>query len=111
MLQRGDFDSPALIRAAVGAPVKTRAPSSPARVRRVHDDVPLPGFLGTAVGSTSLITNWASFYTIDVALPGAEFLRHDPVFDPRMPSPLHAGAIVFRPRAGECEILSNTPVL
>lgn len=115
--QAGDFESPALIRRSLGAPVSALrksgasavSSSSPtqARVRRVHGDVPLPGFLQTALGRGCVVTNWSSFY-VDLVLPGAVQRRHFPVFDAADASPIEEARIIFRPTVRELEVLAFT---
>lgn len=98
-----DFASPALIRRSLQG--------HPARLRRaVSGSRRLPDFLSSAVVApphVCLVTSWASFYHDDVALPGARHVRHAPVTDPDAVLPMDI-VTLFRPRAGQLEVLAMT---
>lgn len=126
--QKGDFESPSLIRQSLGVPLlsfsrSSREATKPAvatrcavnsssetprvHVRRFHGNMPLPGFFSTAMGSTCLVTNWAGLYQ-DLALPESLQARHIPLYYVRDAAAVSETRVIFRPRAEDLEVLALT---
>ena len=65
---------------------------------------PVPGCCNTCCSQKlGLITNWASFFSGDLAIPGSEQVMHMPICDPsQCPWPI---AVVFRPCKGKTAIM------
>lgn len=96
--QREDFRSPGDLRRSI---------STEGVVRRVHGDIPFPGFVRSLTTKVGLVSTWASFY-VDLLLPGgASQLRHMPIVDTSNII-LADICIVFRSNQRALEVLALT---
>jgi len=111
----GDVETPALIRSsirAVDGSFRTTRAGSP--------ETKIPGFWKLLRNKTSIITNWATFYS-DVNLHDDERAGGERTIKPKLHFPIMESdgiitsvwnnAIVFRPRAGQLGLLLITRLL
>lgn len=83
--QKGDYESPELIRHAV---------SNSEWKRKNKDKKLIPGFFAKRKCRLGIITNWSSFYH-QITLDRAEHVIHFPLFEPNQPFVIDV-AIIFK---------------